>query len=121
VPNQLGDPSQSNAVGVEQYRSKYVFLAPSDYTESYVDITMPTSAQVILDGVALTVTPKAISSGYGIARVPLGAGADGAHVLTANAGVGIQVIGYGQYTSYQYPGGLNLNVIAPPPPPPSAN
>jgi hypothetical protein len=119
APDQLGDPSQSNAVGVEQFRVKYVFLAPTDYTESYVDITMPMSAQVTLDGAAITVTPTAISSGYGIARVPLGAGANGAHVLTSSAGVGIQVIGYGQYTSYQYPGGLNLDVIAPPPPPPT--
>jgi hypothetical protein len=31
--------------------------------------------------------------------------------------VGIQVVGYGSYTSYQYPGGLNLTLIAPPPPP----
>jgi IgGFc binding protein len=117
-PDQLGDPSQSNAVGIEQYRVKYVFLAPTDYTESYVDVTMPISAQVTLDGVGIAATPTAISSGYGIARVPLGAGADGAHVLIASAGVGIQVIGYGQYTSYQYPGGLNLEAIAPPPPPP---
>ena len=29
-------------------------------------------------------------------------------MLTATAPVGIQVIGYGSYTSYQYPGGLNL-------------
>jgi hypothetical protein len=29
--------------------------------------------------------------------------------------VGIQVLGYGLYTSYQYPGGLNLEIIAPPP------
>ncbi len=118
-PNQLGDPSQSNAISVEQYRIKYVFLAPSDYTESYVDVTMPMSATVTLDGAALGVTPKAISSGYGIARVPLGPGTNGAHVLTSSVGVGIQVIGYGQYTSYQYPGGLNLDVIAPPPPPPT--
>jgi IgGFc binding protein len=118
-PDQLGDPSQSNAVGVEQYRTKYVFLAPTDYTESYVDVTMPMSAQVTLDGAALAVTPKAISSSYGIARVPLGAGTNGAHVMTSSAGVGIQVIGYGQYTSYQYPGGLNLVAIAPPPPPPT--
>jgi hypothetical protein len=40
-------------------------------------------------------------------------------VLTASTGVGIQIIGYGQYTSYQYPGGLNLSVIAPPPSSPS--
>jgi hypothetical protein len=25
------------------------------------------------------------------------------------------VLGYGSYTSYQYPGGLNLKRIAPPP------
>jgi IgGFc binding protein len=114
-PNQLGDPSQSNAVSVEQYRLKYVFVAPTDYTESFVDVTMPLSAQVFLDGAALAVTPTAISSSYGIARVPLGAGNNGAHVLQATAGVGIQVIGYGQYTSYQYPGGLDLALIAPAP------
>jgi hypothetical protein len=27
------------------------------------------------------------------------------------------VLGYGDYTSYQYAGGLNLLTIAPPPPP----
>ena len=91
----------------------------TDYTESYVDVTMPMSAQVTLDGVGLPTAPTAISSGYGIARVPLGAGVGGAHLLTSTAPVGIQVIGYGNYTSYMYPGGLNLNAIAPPPPPPT--
>jgi hypothetical protein len=119
-PSQLGDPSQSNAIAVEQYRVKYVFLAPTDYTESYVDITMPmTGAGVVLDGAALSVNPTQIgTSTYGIARVALTNGNNGAHILTSTLGVGIQVIGYGAYTSYQYPGGLNLNAIAPPPPPP---
>jgi hypothetical protein len=36
-------------------------------------------------------------------------------VLTASAPSGIQVLGYGAYTSYQYPGGLNLGRIAPVP------
>ncbi len=117
-PNQLGDPSQSNSVAVEQYRIKYVFLAPTDYTVSFVDIVMPMGADVQLDGAALTATPTPISSGFGIARQQLGPGNNGAHVLTSSAGVGIQVIGYGNYTSYMYPGGLNLNAIAPPPPPP---
>ena len=114
----LGDPSQSNAVTVEQYRSKYVFLAPDDYTESYADITQPMGAMVTVDGtpVAAPVTP--IGSGFGIVRLLLGPGNGGAHVLTSTLPVGLQVIGYGQYTSYQYPGGLNLKVIAPPPPPP---
>ncbi|HTN89076.1 MAG TPA: IgGFc-binding protein [Sorangium sp.] len=119
-PDQKGDPSQSHATAVEQYRIKYVFLAPSDYDESYIDIVQPLDASVTLDGVAVDVAPAQIGngSGFGVARVRLGRGNNGAHVLTASAPVGIQVIGYGSYTSYQYPGGLNLVAIAPPPPPP---
>ncbi|WP_437926608.1 IgGFc-binding protein [Sorangium sp. So ce291] len=119
-PKQKGDPSQSHATAVEQYRTKYVFLAPSDYDESYVDIIQPLDASVTLDGAAVDVAPAQIGngSGFGVARVRLGPGNNGAHVLTASAPVGIQVMGYGSYTSYQYPGGLNLVAIAPPPPPP---
>ncbi|WP_437674712.1 IgGFc-binding protein [Sorangium sp. So ce131] len=118
VSQQKGDPSQSLATAVEQYRTKYVFLAPSDYDESYVDIVQPVDATITLDGEPVAERPTQISSGFGITRVPLGPGNGGAHVLTASAPVGIQVIGYGAYTSYQYPGGLNLVAIAPPPPPP---
>jgi hypothetical protein len=117
-PAQLGDPSQSNAITLEQYRKKYVFLAPTDYTESWADITQPMGAMITIDGVPLNATPTLISSGYGISRVALGAGNGGAHVLTSTKPVGLQVIGYGAYTSYQYPGGLNLDLLAPPPPPP---
>ena len=54
---------------------------------------------------------------YAVYRVALAAGANGgAHLLEASEPVGLQVIGYGRFTSYQYPGGLNLNLIAPPPP-----
>ncbi|MGK4001018.1 IgGFc-binding protein [Sorangium sp. So ce1036] len=113
--DQKGDPSQSLSTAVEQYRTKYVFLAPSDYDESYVDIVLPLDASVTLDDATLDLAPTPIGSGFGVARVPLGPGNNGAHVLTASAPVGIQVMGYGSYTSYQYPGGLNLDVIAPPP------
>ncbi|WP_437589444.1 IgGFc-binding protein [Sorangium sp. So ce1000] len=114
---QKGDPSQSHPTAVEQYRTKYVFLAPSDYDESYVDIIQPLDATIRLDDAAVDVAPTPIGngSGFGVARVLLGPGNGGAHVLTASAPVGIQVIGYGAYTSYQYPGGLNLVAIAPPP------
>jgi hypothetical protein len=113
-----GDPSQSNVTAVEQFRHKYVFLAPLDYPVSFVDVIQPMNAQVDLDGAPAAGELTAIgSSGYGVRRVPLGDGKDGAHVLTADQPVGIQVMGYGRYTSYQYPGGLNLEAIAPPPPP----
>jgi hypothetical protein len=118
APNQKGDPDQSVATAVEQYRNKYVFLAPDDYDVSYVDVIQPLAAQVQVDGVPTGVAPTPIgSSGFGVARVKLGPGQGGAHVLTADVSVGIQVMGYGSYTSYWYPGGSNLENIAPPPPP----
>jgi len=114
--DQKGDPSQSLATPVEQYRKKYVFLAPLDYSVNYVDVIQPLSAKLNLDGVDLTFGPVAIGmTGYGVNRLQLQAGGMGAHVLTASEPVGIQVVGYGNYTSYHYPGGLNLMRIAPPP------
>jgi hypothetical protein len=50
-----------------------------------------------------------------VTRVELGRTADGAHTLSATAPVGLQVAGYGAYTSYYYPGGLDLKEIAPAP------
>lgn len=113
-----GDPAQSLSTAVEQFRTKYVFLTPDDYDVSFVDVIQPMDASVMIDGAKVGVAPTPISSGFGIARVLLGPGNQGAHVLTSSAPVGIQVMGYGSYTSYQYPGGLNLDTIAPPPPPP---
>lgn len=113
---QKGDPSQTLATAVEQYRTKYVFLAPSDYDENYVDVIQPMDALLTLDDVEVSLVPTPIGSGFGITRIRLGPGNNGAHVLTATAPVGIQVLGYGSYTSYHYPGGLNLTAIAPPPP-----
>ena len=110
-----GDPSQSFSTAVEQYRLKYIFLAPDDYDLSFADIVQPMDATLTLDGAAVSAKPKAMSSGFGVTRVKLGPGKGGAHVLTATAPVGLQVLGYGSYTSYQYPGGLNLGHIAPTP------
>ncbi len=111
-----GDPAESFAVSAEQFRSSYVFLAPDDYSESYVDIAVPAGATVTVDGTTASKAASPISgSTFGVLRLKLGAGVSGAHVLTATAPVGIQVMGYGDYTSYQYPGGLDLQAIAPPP------
>ncbi len=115
-PKQQGDPAQSLATAVEQYRKKYVFLAPADYEVSFVDVVQPLGATLTLDGNTVGIKPTAIGSGFGVARIQLGAGNGGAHLLSATAPIGIQVMGYGAYTSYQYPGGLNLDAIAPPPP-----
>ncbi|MBK8254211.1 MAG: IgGFc-binding protein [Polyangiaceae bacterium] len=113
---QKGDPSLSLMTTVEQYRTKYVFLAPADYDVSFVDVVQPLTASLTLDGATPSGPVTPISSGFGIARIQLGPGNGGAHVLTSTEPVGIQVIGYGTYTSYQYPGGLNLSEISIAPP-----
>ena len=108
-----GDPSQSFSVAVEQYRSKYVFLAPIDYKTSYVDVVATGGTKLTLDGADVTNQLSPLSgTEYLKGRIKLSAGNDGAHVLEGSAPVGIQVMGYGDNTSYQYPGGLNLSAIS---------
>ena len=113
--NGEGDPAESFAVAVEQYRTAYIFLAPSDYDVSYIDIVGPSGVTVTVDGQNVSGFTPIGSSGFGIARYKLSAGNNGSHSLTSSAPVGIQVMGYGLYTSYQYPGGSDLTAIAPPP------
>ncbi len=113
-----GDPSQSLTVATEQYRLNYVFLAPSDYDISFADIVSPKGNTLTLDGAPLNFTPQPIAANWVVYRVHLGPGNQGAHTLVAQQPVGMQVMGYGQYTSYQYPGGLDLKGITTPPPPP---
>jgi IgGFc binding protein len=115
-----GDPSMSFEVAVEQFRSTYIFLAPTDYAESYADILVPPGAKVTLDGAALTGTSTPIDSGWAVFRELLSTTGTGAHKLQSDQPVGLQIMGFGHATSYYTPGGLNLNHIAPPPviPPP---
>jgi hypothetical protein len=113
APQPQGDPSQSFAVTVEQYRTSYVFLAPTDYKTSFVDIIAPPSATITLDGQSVGSQLSPISgTGFIGGHVSLGAGKDGVHTLQSTDPIGIQVIGYGDNTSYQYPGGLNLSAIS---------
>jgi hypothetical protein len=112
-----GDPSQSFMAAVEQYRTKYVFLAPGDYESNYADIVAPMGTTVMLDGTPVDTSSAPLADGYVVVH-GLSLGSRGGHVITASAPIGLQVMGYGLYTSYQYPGGLNLKMIAPPPPPP---
>ena len=110
----LGDPSESLIASVEQYRTKYVFLAPNDYEVNAIDVVIPTGAAIVLDGVAEDLSAlEPIAGGYELFRAGLSSAE--AHVLLATAPVGLQVMGYGSYTSYEYPGGLDLKQIAPPP------
>jgi hypothetical protein len=104
----LGDPSMSLAIPTEQYRTSYAFLAPTTYAQSYVNIAAPTGATVMLDGTPVTGWMPVGSSGFSIARVPV---RGGTHRIEGSQPFGIVVYGFGSYTSYMYPGGLDLNRI----------
>jgi hypothetical protein len=109
-----GDPAMALAVPVEQYRNFYLFHAPTSYESNYVDVTAPMGASVSLDGAAPLTFTAIGTSGYGLARVQMisaGPGNDGNHSIQGDMAFGITVYGYGQYTSYWYPGGLNLDTI----------
>jgi hypothetical protein len=115
-PMQQGDPSMSFPTAVEQYRTSYIFLAPTDYEVNYADVVVSPGTTLTLDGAAVTTAPKPVDSSFEVVRIKLANGANGgAHTLSGNNPFGIQVLGYGSFTSYQYPGGLDLTQIAPPP------
>jgi hypothetical protein len=111
-----GDPSESFVPAVEQFRTSYVLLAPTDYPVLYADVTATVDAAVELDGAPVTAPWTMIADGpYGFFRVDLTrSGKDGAHTLKANKPIGVQVVGFGDNTSFQYPAGLNLKIISPP-------
>jgi hypothetical protein len=111
-----GDPSQTIVPSVDQFRKEYVFLAPTDYTQNFAAITGPSNAAPVLDGVALG-APDVVLGSEGVWRESLASAGGGVHRLKSSEPVGVQVFGYGDHTSYQYPGGLNLLRIAPTPPP----
>lgn len=104
-----GDPSFGLGIPVEQYRSSYNFLVPSTYVKSYVTIIAPANSEIMLNNMPVqgTFTPIG-QTGYGYLWLEIQAGA---HHLSSSSKFGITVAGVAPYTSYLYPGGLDLNVI----------
>lgn len=107
-----GDPSLTFVPPVEQYRDYYNFLSPETYTSNYVTIIAPVGENVLLDGNSVLGFDAVGETGYAIATVKLEF--SGAHELYSEgaAPVGISLYGFGAYTSYMLPGGLDLQIIA---------
>ncbi len=109
VATDCGDPSESVAVATAQFRSSYQFAAPTSYTENWVNVIAPAGSTVTVDGANVTGFAAIGGSGYDWAHVALSAANNGVHKASSSMPFGIEVYGYGSYTSYMYPGGLNLN------------
>lgn len=68
---------------------------------------------VYLDGAAIPEVNFSQAIGatyYGVARIDISS-APYNHVITSDQPFGIMVYGFARYTSYFYPGGLDLNLI----------
>ncbi len=116
VPSGQGDPSISLAIPTAQFRASYRFVASHTYDANFVNIIAREGASIMLDGVAVSSLEFIAigTSGYAVARKALTASSD-VHSIESVSSFGIVVYGYGQDTSYMYPGGLDLNRITPPP------
>jgi hypothetical protein len=104
-----GDPSESVAVATAQFRTGYQFAAPTSYTENWVNVIAPAGATVTVDGANVAGFAAIGGSGFDWAHVALSSSNNGVHNASSSSPFGIEVYGYGAYTSYMYPGGLNLN------------
>src|SRR5690349_21054173 len=101
------------AVPMQQFRHRYVFLAPDDYLVNYADVIAPSDATVSLDGAEVDEEPEYFKcSPFKVLRIWLDQSRGGIHVLESNEPIGVQVLGHASYTSYQYPGGLNVSEIS---------
>ena len=115
VDSGAGDPSMSVEVPRAQYRDDYIFAVSKTYDYNFVNVVAPVGATVLLDGAALPDSEfvEIGTTGYRVARHML-PGDREVFRIHGSKPVGIVVYGYGAFTSYMYPGGLDLKKIAPP-------
>ncbi len=108
--NQVGDPSMGQGIPEEQLRSSYVFLVPSTYTRNWMTVFAPIDTDVRLDGMPIGALEPIEGTTLGFSRVIVGAGG---HRVESEGGVrfGLTLYGVAAYTSYLYPGGLDLEPI----------
>ena len=96
---------------MEQFLDQYVVLVPSTWVNDFVVLVREVGQTVNLDGNPVTTGWVNVgNSNYQVTRVSV---ADGVHVLDGTAGFGVTVVGWDQYDSYAYPGGLDQQVINP--------
>jgi len=114
-----GDPAMTVAVATSQFRTSYQFTAPNNYYINWATVIAPSGNTVTIDTTTIAANQfTAIgTSGYGYYHYKicdssnnntLCSNVSSNHTASGSAAFGIQVYGYGSYTSYWYPGGLNL-------------
>jgi hypothetical protein len=112
----IGDPAMVAMAPTEQYLPRYVILVPATWINDVAVVTRPIGKPIQLDGAPIpdaSFNPVA-SSGFEVARVPVG---DGVHVFDGgDQPFSVIIVGYDSYDSYAYLGGTGTGKINPNPP-----
>ena len=108
-----GDPCMVQAVPIEQFLDSYVVLVPDSWVTDKMTLIREPGTTITVDGNNVDAWPAWSETGtvagmYEIVRLQV---EDGAHVLDGTSPFGVQVVGYDEYDSYCYPGGLNQEII----------
>lgn len=111
-PGERGDPAMVVLPPLEQFRRDYTLIAPTSYTpatdgQSYLLLTRPVGLDIILDGASVSTTWTTVGDRE-VGILPV---SGGTHTMSAGDTFGVLVYGMGQFTSYAYPAGLNLEEI----------
>jgi hypothetical protein len=102
-----GDPAMGLGIPQQQVRDRYDFLVPSTYEANHVNVVAPQGTEVILGTSTISGWQAIGTTGFVVARVSLGTGPH--HIeSTDGTGFAITTYGYADWTSYLYPGGMNL-------------
>jgi hypothetical protein len=104
----IGDPAMSLGIPLEQWRSSYTFLAPETFPENYVNVIAGRQQVVLLDGDLIGEWQPMEGTYMFSTRINI---EGGRHTIEGALPFGIVVYGYAVYTSYMYPGGLDLREI----------
>ena len=115
VSYEIGDPCMVYVSPTEQFLPRYVVLVPGTWINDMLIVTRTAGIEVLLDdtpipdGEFIAVT----DSGFEVARKMV---TDGVHTLKSpneSYGLGVIVVGWDDYDSYAYTGGMGLAAINP--------
>ena len=106
--NGFGDPAMSLIPPADQFRKDYTILAPESYALHYLNLAIPRGEEVTLDGQVVSSGERIGDGSWEQVTVEVNGGV---HRLESTSAFGVWVYGFGNYTSYMYPGGLDLKVI----------
>ena len=110
---ELGDPSMVYVTPTEQFLSRYVVLVPENWIHDFLVVTRKADEQVLLDNVAIPddLFDDVPGDYYQVARIPV---SDGIHTIESvktQYGINVYVVGYDDFDSYAYPGGMGIKAI----------